>query len=319
MKAIVNTAPGHVAWCDLPEPQPAQGQVRIRTAACGICATDLEMIGGWDRTGYPSTPGHEWSGYVDAVGAGGDESLLDRPVVAENVLSDGGEVGFEHPGAYGQYLLTEAANVHVLPVGYPMPQATLIEPLAVSVRAMRRLDPRGGADALVIGDGPMGLFMVALLRRAGAGRVVCMGGRPSRLDMATVLGADRVLNYHELEDVPRALGGTFGAVVEASGAAGGIDTAMHACGDDATLLVVGDYGSQCASFAWNTILHRELRIVGSNASAGGWGEAVRIAAAGELPLAEMVSRVLPAAEYADALAAVRTDRTVVKVVLDWEG
>jgi D-arabinose 1-dehydrogenase-like Zn-dependent alcohol dehydrogenase len=41
MKAIVNTAPGKLELQTLPTPEPKAGQVRIRTAACGICATDL--------------------------------------------------------------------------------------------------------------------------------------------------------------------------------------------------------------------------------------------------------------------------------------
>ena len=96
MKAIVNTAAGQVQWKDWPTPQPGPGQVRIRTAACGICATDLEMIAGWARTTFPCIPGHEWSGVVDAVGEGVDAKWLGQSCVAENVLADGGEVGFEH-------------------------------------------------------------------------------------------------------------------------------------------------------------------------------------------------------------------------------
>ena len=59
---------------------------------------------------------------------------MGQPCVAENVLADGGEVGFEHPGGYGQYLLTEARNVHPLPEDFPPTTAALIEPLAVCVR-----------------------------------------------------------------------------------------------------------------------------------------------------------------------------------------
>ena len=139
MKAIVNTGPGQLAWQDRTMPVPTAGQVRIRTSACGICATDLEMIKGWDRTGFPAIPGHEWSGVVDVVGPGVEASLVGRPCVAENVLADGGEVGFEHAGGYGQFLLTEAHNIRTLPQGFPMQEAALIEPLAVCVRAMRRL------------------------------------------------------------------------------------------------------------------------------------------------------------------------------------
>ncbi len=80
MKAIVNTGPGRLEMRDLPTPSPAAGQVRIRTGAVGICATDLEMIGGWDRTGFPAIPGHEWSGTVDALGPGVDESPSRPPL-----------------------------------------------------------------------------------------------------------------------------------------------------------------------------------------------------------------------------------------------
>ena len=122
MKAIVNTGPGRLEWLDRPTPPPGNGQVRIRVCACAVCATDLAMIAGWERTGFPAVPGHEWSGVVDAVGPGADGALAGRACVAENVQADGGEVGFEHPGGYGQYLLTDAANVHPLPGDFPLPK-----------------------------------------------------------------------------------------------------------------------------------------------------------------------------------------------------
>ena len=138
MKAIVNTGPGRLEMLELPTPSPGPGEVRIRTAACGVCATDLEMIAGWERTGFPAIPGHEWSGVVDEVGEGVNEALRGQLCVAENVLADGGEVGFEHPGGYGEYLITEAAKVHVLPARLSPAVATLIEPLAVCVRGLCR-------------------------------------------------------------------------------------------------------------------------------------------------------------------------------------
>ena len=112
MKAIVNTAPNRLEWLECARPEPGPGQVRIRTGVVGICATDLDVIADWQRLSSPAIRGHEWAGTVDAVGAGGDAGLIGRHCVAENVLADGGEVGFEHPGAYAQYFLTEQAKVH---------------------------------------------------------------------------------------------------------------------------------------------------------------------------------------------------------------
>ncbi len=130
MRAIVNTGPIRLELLEVPQPQPGFGQVLIRTSACGICATDLLMIAGWDRTGFPSIPGHEWAGMVDSVGEGVDRSLIGVRCVGENVLSGGGEVGFEHPGGYGQFFVTEAKNIYPLPADFPLATAAMMEPLA---------------------------------------------------------------------------------------------------------------------------------------------------------------------------------------------
>lgn len=327
MKAIVITGPNQLEFQDLPLPQPGPGQVRIRTGACGICATDLLMMAGWERTGVPSIPGHEWSGTVDAVGQGVDTGLVGQRCVAENVLADGGEVGFEHPGGYGEYFLTEARNVLTLPSGFPFATAALMEPLAVSVRGLNKLHLAGVGSALVIGDGPIGLLMVMLLHRAGVSEVILVGGRAPRLALARASGASQTLNYHALQGtlagdlsaaVARGAGKTFPLVVEASGSG----AAMNACLDwvrpCGQILVLGDYGPARADFAWNTLLHQEIELVGSNASAGAWPEAVRLAVSGELPLERLVSHRLPAERFAEGVAIIRSrGGEVVKVVLEW--
>jgi threonine dehydrogenase-like Zn-dependent dehydrogenase len=324
MKAIVNLAAGRVEWQDWPMPEPGPGQVRIRTAACGVCVTDLAMIAGWQRTGFPAIPGHEWSGVVDAVGPGVDRDLLGRSCVAENVLSDGGEVGFEHPGGYGQYFLTEANNLHPLPNDFSPAAAALIEPLAVCVHASRRLRLDDLSSALVLGDGPIGLLMLLLLKASKVEHVALLGGRPTRLSLAQELAGCAVLNYREAgPDLPKAIlalpGAPFPAVIEASGSPAGMQAAMDVAPHGGKILVLGDYGASRASFPWNQVLHRELELIGSNASAGAWPEAVRLAVTGTLPLERLVSRRLPAAAFAEALEMTRSSRDVVKVVMRWTG
>ncbi len=330
MRAIVLAAPGRLEMRQVPTPEPQAGQVRVRTAACGICATDLVMIDGDPRVRPPAILGHEWSGTVEAVGPGGDGSLVGRRCVAENVLADGGEIGFEHPGGYGEWLVTEARNVHVLPDALDAAAAALIEPLAVGVRAMRRLRLEDRSAALVLGDGPVGLLALALLRRAGVARVVLVGGRPGRLALARELGAAETVNYHEVAfDLAAAVlakacrGGAcaaargFPSVVEASGSAAALEAAIDLAAPGGKVLVVGDYGDARAAFPWTRLLHRELELIGSNASAGAWPEAVRIATAGEVPLARLVSARYPAARFAEAVARVRGRGDEVKVVLEW--
>lgn len=313
MQAIVNTAPNRLEMLDLPAPVPAPGQVRVRTAACAICATDMEMIRGWARTPFPAIPGHEWAGVVDAVGAGVDPALGGRLCVGENVLADGGEVGFEHPGGYAECFLTEARNLHPLPDDFPPAAAALIEPLAVCVRGLRRLRADALGPVLIFGDGPIGLLMTLLT--AGRERTL-VGGRAGRLDLAREFGARDVLDYRGMDGrLPRA---GFPTIIEASGSPEALSTAMDMLAPAGRILVIGDYGDARADFPWNRILHGEMELIGSNASAGGWPEAVRLAVEEHLPLDRLISHRLPASEFAKGLDLVRGQgEDVVKVVLEW--
>lgn len=322
MKAIVNTAPGRLDWCDWPLPEPGPGQVRIRTRACGICATDLAMIAGWDRTSPPSIPGHEWSGVVDAVGGGVDESLVGQPCVAENVLEDGGEVGFEHPGAYGQFLVTSAANVHPLPEGYAPETAVLLEPLAVCVRGRNRLRLSDPSRALIMGDGPIGLLMLMVLRDAGVGEICMVGGREPRLRLAGELGAIQTFDHRSAGDgladaISAAFGGCFPNVIEASGSEEAMAAALNLSTVGGKVLALGDYAGARANFRWNHLLHRELELIGSNASAGAWPEAVRLATEENLPLHRLITHQFPAEQFSSAFDVVRNSPEAVKVVLSW--
>ncbi|MGI6494864.1 MAG: zinc-dependent alcohol dehydrogenase [Kiritimatiellia bacterium] len=323
MRALVNTAPGALELLERPTPEPGPGEVRIRTLACGICATDLERIAGWSRTPFPSIPGHEWCGVVDAVGPDVDASLVGMRCVGENVRRDGGEVGFEHPGGYGEFFLTEPHLLLPVPGHADPAAATLLEPLAVAVRGLRRARIPGApsnvrSPALVIGDGPIGLLLAMLLHAAGVKEIALAGGRPARLAAGRRLGASKTFNYHETP-LGR-IAGESGFIAEASGSADALDAAVDLAPHGARILVIGDYGPACARFAWNTVLHKELELVGSNASHGAWTEAVRLAFDAEppLPLARLVTHVFPVDEFEAAFDTARHVREAIKVVLAWE-
>ena len=108
-------------------------------------------------------------------------------------------------------------------------------------------------------------------------------------------------------------------MVEASGSEAAMQASLElakACGQ---ILVLGDYGSIRADFEWNHLLLRELEIIGSNASAGAWAEAVRLAVEGRLPLERLVTQRIPIEHFAEGMELTRSRRgDVVKVVMEWE-
>jgi L-iditol 2-dehydrogenase len=258
---------------------------------------------------------------VDVVGPGVDPSWVGQRCVAENVLADGGEVGFERPGGYGEYLITEASGLQALPAEFPAVQGALIEPLAVSVRAVRRLHAQG-ASALILGDGPIGLLILALLHQRGLDSMALVGGRSGRLALGRRWGATEVWNYHALGDIAEGLAPRypqgFPNVVEASGSARALSAALSMVQREGRLLVVGDYDEARARFEWNELLHRELEVIGSCASSGAWPEAVRLATSGAIPLGELISHQIKVDRYVEAMSLARGhDSEVRKVVLVW--
>jgi L-idonate 5-dehydrogenase len=225
--------------------------------------------------------------------------------------------------------LSEARNVYPLPAHYPIRQAALIEPLAVVVRGLKRLGIIGQPQTenrsfLVFGDGPIGLIAMLLLRHFGLKDVTLAGGRAPRLDLAASLGANQTINYHDCgpqmgASILEQHHGPFSIVIEASGSATAMAAAIDLTARDGKVLVMGDYGAGQASFLWNSLLHSELTLVGSNASAGAWQEAVDLAVQARLPLDKLISHQFPAHQFQQGYELTRgRGPDVVKVVLDWE-
>jgi L-iditol 2-dehydrogenase len=162
--------------------------------------------------------------------------------------------------------------------------------------------------------------MLMLLRHAGAEAVTVVGGRQGRLALAAKLGAADAVNYLDAgESLTERLGGqAFPLIIEATGSAQSIGNALRLAERGGKLLLLGDYRESRADFRWNQIIHQELTLLGSNASAGAWPEAVGLAVSGGLPLGTLVTHRFPASAFADAFALVRGQQhDVVKVVLEW--
>ncbi|MDQ4052016.1 MAG: zinc-binding dehydrogenase [Actinomycetota bacterium] len=214
MRAVV-CQDANLEVAELPAPVPGRGQVVLDVVACGICGSDLharkhsdEMADAAAATGYAHAMrphqrvvlGHEFCGTVADYGPKARGALKPgTPVVAfPLVRRDGGvhPTGLTElaPGAYAEQVLVEQSLMLEVPNGLAPATAALTEPMAVALHAVRRGDVAKRQVAYVIGCGPIGLGVIAMLKASGVRRVVASDFSPGRRELAVAMGADVVVD-----------------------------------------------------------------------------------------------------------------------------
>jgi L-iditol 2-dehydrogenase len=215
--AVLNT-PQQIDVIDAPVPGPAPDEVLLRVAACGVCASELDVWQGKADTEYPSFPGHEVSGTVERVG-----SQVEAPAPGDPVAAWVIERGF------AEYVAVKAE--YCFPAGSVPLDLALAEPLACALNAVELIAPALGDDVVVIGAGFMGNLVQELAQLKGPRHVIVADTRDDALERAARLGATRTVNVlsESLVDVVR----------EATDGAGA-DVSFEVTGSQAALVTLGD-------------------------------------------------------------------------------
>lgn len=226
-------------------------------------------------------------------------------------------------GGFAEHLFVPAeAIVHRLPPELPWERAVLVEPLAVAYRAVTRARLTPGERVVVIGPGPVGILVAAAARAAGAGRVIVVGTRPRRLELAGRLGADLTVDTHhsDADEVVRGdLGGLADVVIEAAGATSAQQQAVRLVRRGGRVVLAGACGSNAdVTFrADEDLLTREIDVLPSFLSAGGFEPAIRLLTRTELPLDELITHRFGLEDVAAAFAVIENRAGgVVKAVID---
>jgi threonine dehydrogenase-like Zn-dependent dehydrogenase len=284
MRAYQVSEPRAYGLVDLPAPEPGPGAVVVAPAAVGLCGSDVELREGRRPAAYvryPVVPGHEWAGYVVAAGPGVDGYPPGTPVVAEGVRSCGvcarcaegrnnlctgpyAETGFTLPGALAGRLLVPAGLLHALPPDRPIGGAALIEPAACVATGLLEVgQPAAGSRLAVVGDGPLGLLAVALLRLTTPRELLLLGSRPQRVAYAERLGATGTALRGDVGPVEASdLRGRFDLVVEATNSTAGAASALALARRAGTVVLLGISGAGAPAVDPDVISLGHLRVQG---------------------------------------------------------
>jgi len=225
--------------------RPGPGEVLVRTAASGVCHSDLHVIEGALPLPLPTILGHEPAGVVEAVGEGvtdfaaGDHvigcisawcgacewCLQGRPYLCLQMTSgrdpegpprlakDGEPIPqFANLSSFAEQMLTPERALVKIRDDMPLDRAALIgcgvtTGLGAALNTARL---RAGSTAVVIGCGGVGLAALQGCRIAGAGRIVAVDTQPWKLELATKLGATDVVDASDGDPVMQVLETTGG-------------------------------------------------------------------------------------------------------------
>lgn len=276
-------------------PKPQREEILVKVKACAICGSDPKIVAhGWEHCPPMGQfiPGHEFAGEVVALGEGASSfSIGDRVAVEPhkgcghcincirglyttclnygNLKEGHRHYGFTVNGGYAEYAVVHMNCAHRFSEKLSYKAATLITCAGTALYGIERAGGIGpGETVAVIGPGPIGLMAVQLAKVLGAGKVILVGTRDSRLQIGAELGADILINSRQTDaaaEISKLTNGVMAdMVIETSGSAAGGAQSIELCKKSGRIALEGIYSEQ-VSVNLNKVVQWNLQMAGGKA------------------------------------------------------
>jgi L-iditol 2-dehydrogenase len=352
MKAAIYHGVNDVRLEEVPVPEIGDDEILVRVHTCGICGTDLKKI----ATGSHSAPrifGHETAGVVAKAGKGvGQFAVGDRVMVFHHIpcrqcyycrhktfaqcatyKKVGCTAGFEPSGGgFSEYVrvmdwIVREGTVRI-PDDVSFEQACFVEPVNTCLKGIEALRLSPGETVLVIGQGPIGLILAILAKRAGV-RVITSDLYPARLTIANSFGLTLTIDASKKDAGQTVRGMTEGrgadAVILAVGGSGLIRPAMDAVRPGGRVLLFAQTARGEATIDPAAVCVDEKALVGSySASVDLQEESIKFVMNREMDLERLISHRFSLENCVEALSlAAHPQPDSMKIVIQpgrsWEG
>lgn len=256
MRAIVAESAEVLSWRDVPDIQPAPGEVLIAVAAAGVNRADLLQAKGL----YPPPPGAsdtiglEVSGVIAAVGHDVRDWTVGQEVCA--LLAGGG---------YAEYVAVPAPQVLPIPAGVALVDAAGLPEVACTVWS-NLVQTAGLAEGQLLlvhgGASGVGSHAIQVARQLGAW-VAVTAGSDAKLQLCRELGAEITVNYHDEDFVAQVLeAGGADVILDIMGAAY-LDRNIDALANDGRLVVIGMQGGVKGELNLGKLIGKRAAVIGT--------------------------------------------------------
>ncbi|BDS08852.1 L-threonine 3-dehydrogenase [Oceaniferula spumae] len=341
MKALVKSKAEEGLWLeDVPEPVVGPMDVLIKINKTSICGTDVH-IWKWDKWAQKTIPvgmtvGHEYSGTIAAIGDGVHDFEVGERVSGEGHIVCGHcrnclagrrhlcpntqGVGVNRTGAFAEYLSIPARNAYKVDASIPEDIISTFDPLGNAVHTALSWD-MVAEDVLITGAGPIGCMAAAVAKFAGARHVVVTDVNPYRLDLATQLGATRVVDVSKesLDDVKKELGMNegFDVCLEMSGHPSGLNDILTHSSNGAKVSLLGIFPDNVA-IDWDKVIFKGLILKGiyGREMFETWYKMTSMIRAG-LDISPVITHKYHYTDFAKGFETMLSGQSG-KVVLDWD-
>ena len=286
MRAAVLHAPGDLRVEDVAVPAGlGAGEVLVRVKAAGICGSDIGRVMVWGTYRFPTIPGHEFAGVVEE--AGPDVTGLkagDKVAVAPlmpcfkcescqrghySLCDDYNFLGSRTDGGFAQFAKAPARNLIKVPDDMDLRHAAAIEPAAIILHGIHKVNVSLSDAVMVVGAGALGYFAVQFAKLSGANPVIAVDIDEAKLDLACSVGADICIDANVENAAKPVLAATGGRgvdlAIECAGNNSGRELCLDAVRKQGTVLIYGSAHSDVAykGHTFEKILRHEITVVGS--------------------------------------------------------
>ena len=335
MEALVLHGIGDLRLEQIPVPQLAEEEVRVRIGFCGVCGSDIPRIFSKGTYSFPTVCGHEFAGTVEACGPGVNDFTPGDPVVVFPLLwcgkcsaceqgkyvqcHDYDYLGSRSDGAFAEFVVAPEQNLIPVPQGVTLEEASMTEPAAVALHALRRVQMSlAGKTVAVFGAGPIGLMTAQWGKIMGAAEVFLFDIVAEKLELAKHLGFDSVFNSATEDPVKVVNAQTDGkgahVCIEAAGVPATYQGALGSVGRGGSVVFLGNPDADVTLQASliSQLMRREVSIYGtwnSDYSAAGndddWRTVLQAIASGMLTLTPLITHKVPLVDSSDMLHKMR--------------
>lgn len=339
MDAIVKpTAGPGLELRRVPVPEPGPGEVLIKVHKSAICGTDLHIYN-WDPWAVehirpPMTIGHEYVGEIAALGSGVANLSVGQRVSGEGHITchhcrnchngniqwcrDTVGVGVDRDGAFAEYVCIPQENVILIDPSLPEDVVAFFDAFGNAAHTALMF-PVIGEDVLITGAGPIGILAAAIVRYAGARRVIITDVNEYRLELARKMGVDAAVDTTR-EDLPQImkeqkLAEGFDVGLEMSGNGGALGQMIGAMRNGGKIALLG-ISNKPVPMDMNTIITKGLTLQGIyGRRLDNWHQ-MSYMIQGGLDISPDITHRFPYMEFEKGFEAMNSGRSG-KVVLDW--